>query len=263
MIVAMAALPWECAALRQQLEHVSRWRLGARIRAWIGEAGKSSVGVIQTGIGLVRAEHAAESALRDGSVEVVLAFGCAGGLVPELSAGALVVPECVVDAATGTTTVASAAVRASLLRAAERASLPTHHGALLTAPRPLTTPAEKAQAALSFAAVAVDMESAAIAAVAERRRVPFACVRSILDPVDCTLPAESLIDPSRGRPRPTALLRYLWTRPQAISELRQLNEHKLRSERALDQFFSHWVQELKEPGRRNRTSMVTDSRRQN
>jgi hypothetical protein len=83
-----------------------------------------------------------------------------------------------------------------------------HHGDLLSVPAALESPAEKRAAAAATGAVAVDMESAAIAAVAERARVPFLALRVVVDGADDALPrgAEQWID-EQGRTRTTAALR--------------------------------------------------------
>ncbi len=198
------------------------------------------MGVVQSGVGLVRAEAAAARALADGGATLALSFGCAGGLVPGLAPGTIVVADRVIDASSNTATVVARAELERLLAAAKRAQLAVHEGAVVSTPRPLLSAAEKEHAARNFGALAVDMESAAIAASAKRRRIPFACVRAILDPVTCDLPEESLIDPASGNPRPLALLRYLWKRDNPVGELRKLNSLKRQAEEGLDRLFAAW-----------------------
>ncbi len=66
----------------------------------------------------------------------------------------------------------------------------------------LASPREKARAALATGTVAVDLESAAIAAAAAERGVPFVAVRVVADAVSDTLPPriQSWVAES-GRPR--------------------------------------------------------------
>lgn len=241
MIVGLAALPWECATLRNCLQHVTRWRPDGRWAAWVGEAGKQSVGVVQCGMGPVRAEFAAEAVLRHEPVTALLSFGCAGGLSPELRPGTLIVAKRVLDAVSGAATFPAETLRDGLVAAARAAELPVEQGSVVSTARPLLTQAEKEQAARSFSAVAVDMESAAIAAVAERHHIPFACVRAVLDPVEVALPADGLVDPEGGRPRAGALLRMLLRRPAAAYELRHLREFQQATVRSLEQLFATWV----------------------
>jgi len=80
-------------------------------------------------------------------------------------------------------------------------------GDLLTVPTALGSPAAKAAAATALAAVAVDMESAAIAGVAARARVPFVVLRVVVDAQADAVPAgaESWID-AHGNTRTAAAL---------------------------------------------------------
>ena len=74
----------------------------------------------------------------------------------------------------------------------------------------LATVDAKRAAHAETGAVAVEMESAAIAAVATRAGVPFACVRAVLDPASSPLEdAGIFIDPQTGAVRPMALARHL------------------------------------------------------
>jgi adenosylhomocysteine nucleosidase len=81
-------------------------------------------------------------------------------------------------------------------------------GDLLSVAEPLESPAAKREAAKAVNAVAVDMESAGIAAVAARARVPFVALRVVVDGLDDALPpgAERWID-EQGRRRASAVLR--------------------------------------------------------
>jgi adenosylhomocysteine nucleosidase len=87
------------------------------------------------------------------------------------------------------------------------AELGIHRGDLLSVAEPLESPAAKRAAAEATNAVAVDMESAGIAAAAARAGVPFVALRVVVDGVDDALPprAEDWID-EVGRRRASAVL---------------------------------------------------------
>ena len=153
--------------------------------------------VYQSGPGPDRARATASQALARGAVALV-SWGLAGGLVPAVAPGDVVIPERVVSDR-GIWLTDSRWLGA--LHAALAARFTLHSGALASVDRVLESPASKALAARSMGAVAVDTESAAIAAVAADAGVPFAVVRVVADGCDDALPAhvEQWIDAAGER----------------------------------------------------------------
>jgi adenosylhomocysteine nucleosidase len=131
-----------------------------------------------SGMGPKAARSAAQRLIEAGATSLV-SWGLAGGLDPELEAGAVCVPREVI-AADGSRLCTARSWRESL-----SSSVPpgrrVENDALLTADRPLETPAAKRAARLATGACAVDMESSAVAQVAEAAGVPFIAVRVIVD----------------------------------------------------------------------------------
>jgi adenosylhomocysteine nucleosidase len=142
--------------------------------------------VTVTGMGPAAAAEGARRLLVSGA-RALMSWGMAGGLDPALRAGTLVLPREVISAQ-GERFETAAPWRASLARAVAVAMRALTEGALLSCPAPLGSPADKAAAFRSSAAVAVDMESDAVAAVAARERVPFLAVRAIVDTAHEALP---------------------------------------------------------------------------
>jgi adenosylhomocysteine nucleosidase len=116
--------------------------------------------------------------------------------------------------------------------------LPLECGDLLTVPGALESPAAKRAAAAATGAIAVDMESAAIAGEAVRARVPFVAMRVVVDGLDDALPprAESWID-ERGQRRLSAVLRAAVDARQWRSLLTLAKRYRLASG-ALDRLAS-------------------------
>lgn len=142
--------------------------------------------VYQSGPGPERAASAARAAI-EGGASALVSWGLAGGLEPELAPGAVVVPKRVVTGE-GVSLATDAVWRAALAAALEP-DFAVHDGALLSIDHVLTTPREKARAALETGTVAVDLESAAIAAEARAAGLPFAAIRVVTDGVADALPA--------------------------------------------------------------------------
>jgi adenosylhomocysteine nucleosidase len=119
--------------------------------------------------------------------------------------GTVVVPRRVVQAGAAPVAV-DAAWHLLLAQLADEFAL--EQGDLLTVPAALESPEEKHAAAAATHTVAVDMESAAIAAAAARAGVPFVILRVVVDGVADALPrgAEQWID-ARGNRRLAPTLR--------------------------------------------------------
>jgi adenosylhomocysteine nucleosidase len=178
-IAFVAALAVETASLRRQLP---------RAPAWL---------VVQSGPGAARAAEAAARAV-DGGARLLVSWGLAGGLDPKLAPGSVVLPRRVLAQQSEPVAV-DASWHERLL--ALRDELVIDSGDLLTSRVALESPDAKRSAAAATGAVAVDMESFGIAAVAARSRIPFVALRVIVDGVDDSLPgqAEQWIDERGGR----------------------------------------------------------------
>jgi adenosylhomocysteine nucleosidase len=147
------------------------------------------------GISGIGADHAARAAraLVASGAGALLSWGVAGALDPALACGAAVLP-CEVlrpaGAANGSTLQRFQTCRAwrERLLAALQGHARVVSGALLSSAAPVATAAGKAGLFHHTRAVAVDMESAAVAAVAADHGLPFIALRVILDTARDSLP---------------------------------------------------------------------------
>jgi adenosylhomocysteine nucleosidase len=74
-------------------------------------------------------------------------------------------------------------------------------------------PEEKRILGRNYAAVMVDMEAANLARVAQRKQLPFYCIKAISDSPGETLPDFSRFADAQGKLRFTSLVPYLLVRP--------------------------------------------------
>jgi len=195
------------------------------------QRGASELGweVHQCGLGSERARRCAESALAAGASALV-SWGLVGGLAAPLAAGTVVVPrEVLTEDGVVYATDATWCDRLAPLSEA----FPVASGRLLTVSAPLESRAAKAAAATRYEAVAVDMEAAAVAAVAARAGVPFVAVRVVVDTLDDALPAgvAAWID-AQGNPRRLAPLAAL-TMPREWPALWRLATRFRAAQRSL------------------------------
>ncbi len=171
----------------------------------------------KTGIGTRLAAEATERLLDRGPLDHVMVVGIAGGMGPS-RVGDLVFPEVVVDKASG------AEYRPSPLGdVAARGRLVTHDD--------FDMQPDECAALVADGFIVVDMETAAVAGVCERRGVRWSAVRSISDLVGVT-PGDviSLANPD-GTPNVGASVKYLLTKPWRIPKLVRLGFDSQRAAR--------------------------------
>jgi len=144
------------------------------------------IDVFQSGQGARNAQRAARAALANGAT-ALMSVGVAGALVPDLDAGDAIVPQFVINARDGRRFDCSA-LWCSELRNTIASVCKVSAGAILGVSDVLTRPADKQSAASRYGAVACDMESAAVAAVAADAGVHFCALRIISDTYQDKLP---------------------------------------------------------------------------
>jgi nucleoside phosphorylase len=205
----LAPMPSEFTPLVKAFE-LQRGASGYR-----GTSGPFALVAGKTGIGTRLAAEATERMLDAGGVEHVMVVGIAGGMGPS-RVGDIVYPEVVVDKATG------AEYRPSPLSAVPSCGrLVTHDDFDLQN--------DERDALVDGGVIAVDMETAAVAGVCERRGVPWSAVRAISDLVGVT-PADVIgLANADGTPNMRASLRYLVTKPWRIPRLVRLGLDSTRA----------------------------------
>ena len=166
------------------------------------------------GIGARRAEGAARALLAHG-VTGLVSWGTAGGLVSGLSPGSLLLPKSILRPDRSLYGVDQTWHHRLWSQLQESVTL--HEGVLGESPRVLMTPQDKELFSSQTGAVAVDMESGAIAAVASEAKVPFVAIRAVSDAFDSVLPFTVLKSFDKfGRLDKVGLVRALTRHPQDI-----------------------------------------------
>lgn len=207
--VALLAPMWP--ELRPLLRPLALRRRPGAGELYAGRAGAREVLAAVTGIGTAAAARAAERVLDEGSAERVVVVGIAGGIGPSVAIGDLVVPERVVDLASGRE------YRPARLGEA------VPRGMLATSDALIADLGEIARLE-ARGAVAIDMETAAIAAVCEARGCPWSVFRAISDRADgggADAEILCLAGPD-GRGDLRAVASFLVRRPWRIPELVRL-----------------------------------------
>jgi adenosylhomocysteine nucleosidase len=184
----------------------------------VGRAGGVDVIATTTGIGTAAAAAVSERLLDAHPIDHVLVVGIAGAVEASVPIGALITPEVVVDAASGREH-----------RPVQLGEAPPR-GKLLTSDA-LVTGLDEAARLAREGVVGLDMETAAVAAVCERRGRPWSVHRAISDRVTdgTTDPAVLALAGPDGAGNPAAVARYLLARPWRIVRLARLARGSLRA----------------------------------
>lgn len=119
------------------------------------------------------------------------------------------------------------------LARAFRPLAPIHRGTLASVSAPVMSVADKRTLAEASGAVAVDMESAAIADIASRSGIPLVVVRVIVDRAERAVPAAAIAGMDGPGTRPGRVLAGLLKSPGATGDLIALGLAARRARRTL------------------------------
>ena len=146
--------------------------------------------LVVAGIGAVNAARACEQLLRRGA-RIIMSYGFAGALTAELSAGAVLLPDSVIDESGNYSVNKTYQQRYHAVLSDARIYYPViSSGVLLQSPQIIASAAAKQNVYNRSGADAVDMESAAIARQAQAEGARFIAIRVIADPAHVSVPQE-------------------------------------------------------------------------
>lgn len=221
-VAFICAMPMELTPLKRRLE-LEKSRIGP-LDVYTGEAGSHSVVAIVTGMGTALAAERLTLLLDGAEVERVLVVGITGAIHAETDIGFLVLPVEVVNGETGQR------FRPHRFGPGRPEGTLWTSDSLITDPDVLTRLRDEG-------VVALDMETAAIAEVCERRGVPWSVFRAVSDRVtDGVLDEEvfTLANPD-GTPNLRAAASYVLRHPGRLPGLvRMMKEAKVATERAAE-----------------------------
>ena len=232
MIAVTFALPQESQDFRHALRHATAVGAAPAKPFLLGNIGLEEVLVGHTGVGPAAAAENIAALLAYDRPRLLISTGFAGGLDPRLATGDLLV-------ATNFSAPALVAQSRALLAGDPRAFF----GALTSQPHTAETVAEKSTLAASTGALAVDMETASVAAACARAGVPLLAVRAISDSAlePLPVPFAEWFDLAAQRPRPLALVRYLADHPAQISPFASFVRSLTPARQAFTRFVSAFI----------------------
>ncbi len=220
MILIFYAFRRELSGLRKRI--ADRVPLPAGLRGFKGRIGNQEIFLVATGIGVAQARESARRAMRTlGQPRLVISTGVAGALAPDLRAGDVVIADRLLleenpDSRFMEVAQLSPGIERAVRDTLGRSGLTVATGALLTAGWLLAGPAAKRAAHARSGAIAVDMESAALAAEVAGAGIPFICVRAVMDEAGDEIPGAELPD-ATGHIAPLKAAAYFIKNPAALA----------------------------------------------
>ncbi len=179
--------------------------------------------VILSGAGSAHASMATQKLIKKGA-EQLISWGCAGALAPFLKAGDLLIPKSILTQ--DATQLATQQSWSKQIISTLESAIQCYDGSLFANDSVITLAEDKMHLYQTSKALAVDMESAALARVAQQAKVPFVVIRSIVDPADLDLPnAISHAMSDNGIVSIPKLVFYLCLHPVELPRLIKLGLH--------------------------------------
>lgn len=201
------------------LERCDRIRkyTGGRFTFRGARLGDIRIAFVQCGMGAANARLGTRTLLDGHSPKWIVSAGFSGALRPELKIGDIVVGNSLVDERDHELSID--------LKMESNPATGLHVGRLLMADHLVRTAAEKRALGERHAALAVDMESLAIAETCRDAKVRCLAIRSISDDLSADLPPEILsMVGDTGSVRLGAALASIWKRPGSIKDMWRLRE---------------------------------------
>ncbi len=199
-----------------------------------------SIVVAYSGSGANNASAAALLLIANGATRLI-SWGCAGGLAPNINSGDLMLANSLISV-DGNTDVTESITKTWHTNTHQHL---THHvtlhcGLLAESADIVSSSIAKQSLHQQTGALAVDMESIAVAKIALQHKHPFLVIRSIVDPVNLDLPvAISQSLNAEGDVVMRKLLVFILRNPKEIPALIKLGQHFNASKNTLKVIAKH------------------------
>jgi len=234
----VAALPIETGDLLDRFKKVRKYK-SQGLTVYEGEHHGRVVALVHSGMGSTRARKAAEHLIFGHRPYWVIHPGFCGGLDASLKAADVILPS---ELVTADGELVEIAIRPELLPQ----GIVT--GRLLTLDHIVRKPDEKQEWHERTGAIAVDMESYAVAELCRSMNLRWVGLRVVTDELSDELPPEILtITGPTGAFRLGATIGALWARPSAVKDLLKLRESAYNASDRIAHYVGHLIDALPIP----------------
>ena len=176
-----------------------------------------------SGAGSENARKAAELLVSKGATKL-MSWGCAAALSPDLKMGDLVLADSLMDENGDEVSVHP--IWHQHAKTVLSSQITAYKGALIASNSIVSTAQAKENLHAKTGAIALDMESYAIAKVAQHYAIPFLAIRAIADPASMDLPAavENALN-ENGEVAITRIIKSLVLNPKELPHLIQIGQY--------------------------------------
>ena len=226
-IAIIGAIKDEIAGIKKEMRITNnlRWPTG---NAFAGTWRDAPIVLVRSGMGCDRARRALAEIAGKYTLKRIISIGYAGALDPSLKVGDVVVADQVVYYET----LKSYSLDGELLGTMPEVA----RGTLLTVDQVVATPPEKKALREKYSAVAVDMETFALAEETQARNLPFASVRAITDTADQELIDCSHLVEADGEVSKLKAGWHVLTHPGDLKGMIDLGKHAKTATASLTEF---------------------------
>lgn len=236
-IAIFGAVKEEIAGIKQAMNISDHVRLG-KTSAWPGKWGKQSIVLVRSGVGRQRAEDATLQVIDRFQPRALISIGYAGAVQPELNIGDLVIANTIIEEKEK----GEYSPDSDWLNRAKAVPSPDGFkavvGGLLTVDSVIHDSISKQELGKNYSVQAVEMETSAIAKVAEEKEVPLLSLRVISDRLDQELLDSSSFLGSDGEISTLKAGWYVLTHPGSIKRALSLRTQTQIATQALTKFLS-------------------------
>ena len=236
-IAIVGAVKEEIAGIKQAMNISDHVRLG-KSSAWPGKWVKQNIVLVRSGVGRQRAEDATLQVIDHFKPGCLISIGYAGAVQPELNVGDLVIADTIIEE----NEKGEYAPDSTWLNRAKEIScsngVKTIVGGLLTVDNVIHDCPSKQELGEKFNVQAVEMETSAIAKVAEEKGVPLLSLRVISDRLDQELLDSSSFLGSDGEISTLKAGWYVLTHPGSIKSALSLRTQTQIATQSITRFVS-------------------------
>ncbi len=244
-----AAVDMEIQGLRQRLKHLSQEQV-PHGKLWNGLMEEKPLSLARTGVGPKRAVRTVTSLISSRKFKGILSIGFAGALRHEYEVGDLVIPGEIqsIPPLAGKKAFPDPKLFQEACRTATLNGCSFHTDRMITSHRVISTGKEKNQLGERHEAGSVEMESSALAELAEEASLPFLVVRVISDGVSFNMPDTMELLGCWQRREWGGLIRHTLGNPAQTADLIKLGRQARKASKILTRFLAILIPRLTNAG---------------
>lgn len=251
MIAVFFALSQEVASLKPHVNILKKIRYAHAV-FYQAEFCGFPITLVQTGVGKKVSDiiHQLSKYFR---IQFMISSGFAGSVNPRVGVGDLVIGKHVLSSLSevsekevriDATLPCDASAVELAVKLGSTDSLQWHCGDILSVDKIIRQSSLKKHIGIQTSAIAVDMESFAIAERANAMGIPFVVVRAISDGADEDMEICENMVTQGGRVNISATARYLLNKPQRIPYLNRLRKQTRLAANTLSAFFPNFIAQI-------------------